>query len=42
VFLSHNLQPGTSTAQTWQVLATAIAIYCPDQTPMLTSVARPH
>jgi Protein of unknown function (DUF732) len=42
VFLSHNLARSTDTTQTWQVLATAIAIYCPDQTPMLTSVARPH
>jgi hypothetical protein len=42
VFLSHNLQQGTTTAQTWQFLAAAINTYCPDQTPMLTSVAEPH
>jgi hypothetical protein len=41
-FLSHNLPRSTDTTQTWKVLATAIAIYCPAQTPMLTSIARPH
>jgi hypothetical protein len=41
-FLSHNLARGTSTAQTWQFLAAAITTYCPDQTPMLTSVAGPR
>jgi hypothetical protein len=40
--LSHNLARSTDTTQTWQVLATAIAIYCPDQTPILTSIARPR
>jgi uncharacterized protein DUF732 len=41
-FLSHNLPRGTSTAQTWQFLAAAIATYCPDQTPVLTAVAGPN
>ena len=41
-FLSHNLPRGTSTAQTWQFLAAAIDAYCPEQTPMLTSVAAPN
>ena len=35
-FLSKNLPRGTTTAQTWQFLATAIGTYCPDQTPVLT------
>jgi hypothetical protein len=39
-FLSKNLPRGTTTAQTWQFLAVAIGRYCPDQTPVLTSVAR--
>jgi uncharacterized protein DUF732 len=38
-FLSHNLPQGTTTAQTWQFLGAAKNTYCPDQTPMLTSVA---
>jgi hypothetical protein len=42
VFLSHNLQQGTTTAQTWQFLAAAIDTYCPDQMPILTSVAEPN
>jgi Protein of unknown function (DUF732) len=41
-FLSHNLARSTDTTQTWQVLAAAIDTYCPEQRPMLTSVARPH
>ena len=36
VFLSHNLQRASTTAQTWQFLAAAIATYCPDQRPILT------
>ena len=40
-FLYRNLASGTSTAQTWQFLAAAIITYCPDQTPMLASVAGP-
>ena len=38
VFLSHNLPRGTNTEQTWQFMAAAIETYCPDLTPMLTSV----
>jgi hypothetical protein len=38
-FLSHNLPRGTTTEQTWQFLAAAINTYCPDQQPVLTSVA---
>jgi Protein of unknown function (DUF732) len=41
-FLSHNLPRRTSTAQTWQFLAAAISTYCPDLTPMLTSLAEPN
>jgi Protein of unknown function (DUF732) len=41
-FLSDNLPRTTSTAQTWQFLATAIGMYCPDQTPVLTAVAGPN
>jgi Protein of unknown function (DUF732) len=41
-FLSHNLPQHTSTPQTWQFLAAAISTYCPDQTPVLTSVAGPN
>ena len=41
-FLSHNLPRGTDTAQTWQFLAAAIRTYCPDLTPMLTTVAEPN
>ena|ERR1700738_3032243 len=41
-FLSHNLPRGTTTAQTWQFLAAAIGTYCPEQMPMLTSVAEPN
>ena len=40
-FLSHNLPRGTTTAQTWQFLSAAIDTYCPEQMPMLTSVAEP-
>ena len=42
VFLSHNLQHGSTTAQTWQFLAAAIDTYCPDRTPMLTSAEQPN
>jgi Protein of unknown function (DUF732) len=41
VFLSHNLPRGTDTAQTWQFLAAAIDIYCPEQQPVLAAVAEP-
>ena len=41
-FLSHNLQRGTTTAQTWQFLGAAIETYCPDLMPVLTSVAGPN
>jgi hypothetical protein len=40
-FLSHNLPRDTSTAQTRQFLGAAIGTYCPDRTPVLTSVAGP-
>jgi Protein of unknown function (DUF732) len=38
-FLSKNLPQGTTTAQTWQFLNSAINTYCPDQMPVLTSAA---
>jgi Protein of unknown function (DUF732) len=41
-FLSHNLQRGTTTEQTWQFLATSIGTYCPDLTPRLTAAAEPN
>src|SRR5260370_19159243 len=41
-FLSHNLPRGTSTAQTWQFLGTAINTYCDDLMPRLASVAEPN
>jgi hypothetical protein len=41
-FLSHNLQRGITTEQTWEFLAAAIGTYCPDLTPTLTSVAGPN
>jgi hypothetical protein len=41
-FLSKNLPRGTTTAQTWQYLNAAITTYCPDQMPVLTSVAGPR
>jgi len=41
VFVSHNLQQGTSTSQTWQFLAAAIDTYCPEQQPVLAAVAGP-
>jgi hypothetical protein len=41
-FLSKNLPQGTTTAQTWQFLNTAITTYCPDQIPVLTSAAGPR
>jgi hypothetical protein len=41
-FLSHNLPRGASTAQTWQFVSAAIDTYCPEQMPMLTSVAEPN
>ncbi|KMO83654.1 DUF732 domain-containing protein [Mycolicibacterium chlorophenolicum] len=40
-FLSTNLQHST-TQQTWQFLSRAVATYCPDQTPTLSSAATPH
>jgi hypothetical protein len=42
VFLSHNLPRGSTTAQTWQFLATAIETYCPEQQPVLAAVAEPN
>jgi hypothetical protein len=41
-FLTKNLPRGTTTAQTWQFLGTAITTYCPDQMPVLTSAAGPR
>jgi hypothetical protein len=41
-FLSHNLPRGTDTAQTWQFLAAAIETYCPEQQPVLATVAEPN
>jgi Protein of unknown function (DUF732) len=41
-FLSHNLQRGTTTEQTWEFLATAIGTYCPDLTQRLTATAEPN
>jgi Protein of unknown function (DUF732) len=41
-FLSENLPRGTTTAQTWQFLNSAINTYCPDQMPVLTSAAGPR
>jgi hypothetical protein len=41
-FLSKNLPRGTTTGQTWQFLNAAINTYCPDQMPVLTSVAGPR
>ena len=41
-FLSKNLPRDSTTAQTWQFLAAAISTYCPDQTPVLTTVAGPR
>jgi hypothetical protein len=38
-FLSKNLPRGTTTAQAWQFLNSAITTYCPDQVPVLTSAA---
>src|ERR1700731_3469946 len=38
-FLSKNLPRDSTTAQTWQFLAAAVGTYCPDQTPVLTTVA---
>jgi hypothetical protein len=39
-FISHNLARGTTTAQSWQFLATAISTYCPDQQPVLQRAAQ--
>jgi hypothetical protein len=41
-FLSHNLQRGTTTQQTWQFLGAAINTYCPEQTPVLQQAAEQH
>jgi hypothetical protein len=35
-FVSKNLPRGTTTAQTWQVLNSAISTYCPEQMSVLT------
>ena len=39
-FISHNLPQHSTTAQSWQFLATAIDFYCPDLTPVLQNVAQ--
>ena len=31
VFVQRNLAPGSTTAQAWQFLGTAVQTYCPDQ-----------
>jgi Protein of unknown function (DUF732) len=41
-FLSRNLPRQSTTAQSWQFLATAINFYCPEQTPVLQNVAQQH
>jgi hypothetical protein len=41
-FLSKNLPHGSTTAQTWQFLDTAVTAYCPDQMSILTSAAGPR
>jgi hypothetical protein len=38
-FVAANLPRGATLVQTWQFFATAISYYCPDQTPVLESVA---
>lgn len=37
-FLSHNLPRGTTQVQTYEFLATAISIYCPDLAPKLQNI----
>jgi hypothetical protein len=39
-FVSDNLARGTTTQQTWQFLAAAVATYCPEQQPVLASAAQ--
>lgn len=38
-FILRNLPQHTSTGQAWQFLGAAISAYCPEQTPVLQSVA---
>jgi hypothetical protein len=38
-FVAANVPTGSTQMQTWQFFATAIRSYCPDQTPVLESVA---
>jgi hypothetical protein len=38
-FVAANVPTGSTQMQTWQFFATAISSYCPDQTPVLESVA---
>jgi hypothetical protein len=38
-FISRQLPRGSTTAQSWQFLGTAISFYCPDLQPVLQSVA---
>jgi hypothetical protein len=40
VFVSYDLPHGSTTEQTWQLLAAAIAAYCPERAVVLTSVAQ--
>ena len=39
-FISRQLPRGSTTAQSWQFLATAINFYCPDQQPVLQRAAQ--
>jgi len=41
-FLADNLPRGTTQVQAYQFLGSAISIYCPDKTAVLTSVAHPN
>jgi hypothetical protein len=41
-FALTNLPRGTTTGQSYQFLAAAIATYCPDQVPILTAAAERH
>jgi hypothetical protein len=38
-FITRNLPQHSTTAQSWQFLAASIDFYCPDQRPVLQSVA---
>jgi Protein of unknown function (DUF732) len=39
-FISRQLERGSTTAQSWQFLASAINFYCPDQQPVLQRAAQ--